>query len=149
VYQRQYEGVNTITGVHLLFFYIASFGVLISGGTMLAYLKSPMGYTQIGPYRIYGRKFAYGRFGSTDIPKKIYDEHKNILEEGEYTQDWLEEKFEIDFPSVSFKLSQLYKVAPRTLIKIARCVGIDYIKNSRLTNAEKRALCRSIASKIS
>jgi len=111
---------------------------------MLVYLKSPMGYTQIGPYRIYGRKFAYGIFGSTDIPRTIYSENQNILDEADYTKEWLEEKFNIEFPNVSFKLSKLHNLTNKQLIDIARGVGIKYIKNDKLNRKEKYAICRSI-----
>ena len=116
---------------------------------MLVYLKTPMGYTQLGPYRIYGRKYAYGSFGSTDIPKGLYEENKNILEEAEYTGDWLSDRFDKYFPNIKFKLSELYRINNESLYEIAEGVGIKYLRKKKLSVAEKRALCRSISNMIS
>lgn len=116
---------------------------------MLVYLKSPMGYTQIGPYRIYGRKFAHGIFGHTNVPKKIYDKNKDILDEADYSQEWLEEKFGNVFPDISFKLSKLHSLTNKQLIDIARGIGINYInKNNKLNRKERYGICRSIYSTL-
>ena len=111
---------------------------------MLVYLKQSMSYTTIDNKRVYGRKFAYGSMGPTDIPINIYRKNKDILDEAEYTKKWLEKKFDHEFPPISFKLSQLYSIDMNTLTKIARAVGIKYIKNRKTTVYEKRTLCRII-----
>ena len=116
---------------------------------MLVYLKSPMSYTVLNGQRVYGRKFAYGSLGPTDIPVNIYKEQKNILEEAEYTKEWLDNKYTYDFPNISFKLSQLYLLDIDTLIKIAYGVGIVYIKPRKPSMQEKRTLYRTIRKVIS
>ena len=73
---------------------------------MLVYLKNSMSYTVINDQRVYGRKFAYGSFGPANIPVNIYKEKRDILEEAEYTKEWLDNRFNYEFPNISFKLSQ-------------------------------------------
>jgi hypothetical protein len=111
---------------------------------MLVYLKKEMGHCKIDKYRIYGKKYAYGTFGSTDIPPEMYKKNKDILEEAEYTRVWLENKFDAIFPDVTFRMSDLYKMDFNSLVSIIRSMGVDYIMSARPTQKEKRALCRSI-----
>ena len=111
---------------------------------MLVFLKNDMSYTLIDNKRIYGRKFAYGSFGPTDISINTYREKKNILDEAEYTREWLHKKFGNESPNISFKLSQLYQIDIDILIQIAKGVGIKYIRNRKISVQEKRALCRAI-----
>lgn len=111
---------------------------------MLVYLKEPMGYTQIDGFRVYGEKFAYGSFGSKDVPLSTYKKYEDILEEAEYTQEWLENRYGVEFPPISFKLSEIKKINMDVLSEIAQCVGIDYIKSYRPTLKEKNALCKAI-----
>lgn len=111
---------------------------------MLVFLKEDMGYIKLGNYRIYGKKYSYGRMGPTDIPYDIYKEYNNILECAEYTKEWLDKKFNTEFPDISFLLKDLKKIDTDTLIQIANCVGIKYIKSRWMKPNEIRALCRSI-----
>ena len=111
---------------------------------MLVYLKSDMSYTVLNGKRVYGRKFAYGSLGPTDISMDIYNEKKDILSEAEYTKEWLNNKFGKEFPNISFKPSQLYKLDLGILTQIAHGVGIKYLWNRKTTVQEKRALCRAI-----
>jgi hypothetical protein len=98
----------------------------------------------IGEQRVYGKKFAYGSFGPTDIPSDVYKKNKNILEEAEYTKEWLDKNFNNEFPNISFKLSRLYQIDIDVLIQIASCVGINYLRNKKVSVQEKRTLCRAI-----
>jgi len=111
---------------------------------MLVYLKNEMSYTVMDNKRVYGRKFAYGSFGPTDISLSIFKQKRDILEEAEYTKIWLENKYKKDFPNASFKLSQLYKLDMNILTQIANGIGIKYIRNRNTNIQEKRALCRAI-----
>lgn len=116
---------------------------------MLVYLKSDMSYTTLGGLRVYGKKFAYGSFGPTDIPVEIYEQKKDILVEAEYTKEFLDKRYGCDFPDVSFKLSGLYEMDLTTLIKIAHCVGVKYHRGRKTTKTERQALCRAIKKIIS
>ena len=111
---------------------------------MLVYLKSEMSYTVIGDKRVYGKKFAYGSLGPTDISLNIFKQNRDMLEEAEYTKAWLDNKFDKEFPDISFKPSQLYRLDMDNLTKIAHGVGIKYLRNRKTTVQEKRALCRVI-----
>jgi len=115
---------------------------------MLVYLKSAMSCTVIDDKRVYGRKFAYGSLGPTDISIDIYNQNKDILEEAEYTKIWLDNKFGRQFPNISFKPSQLYGLNIKVLTQIAHGVGIKYLLNRKTTVQEKRALCRAIKKTI-
>lgn len=116
---------------------------------MLVYAKNPMGYLSLGPHRIYGKYFNYGRFGPANIPKKLYRANKDILVEAEYTTEWLEEKFGGKFPELQFKLSEFWRVDTETLVELARLVGVDYInRRGKPTDLELRALRRAILIKI-
>jgi hypothetical protein len=111
---------------------------------MLVYLKNAMSYTVLDGKRIYGKKFAYGSFGPTDINIDTYMEKRDILEEAEYTKRWLDNKFNTNLPNVSFKLSELYNIDIKILSKIALCIGIKYFKPRKVSIEEKKALCRAI-----
>lgn len=112
---------------------------------MLVYLKEPMGYTQIGNYRIYGRYFSYGTFGTTDIPWKLYIKHRSILEQALYTKEVLEEKFGGVFPDIEFRPSELRNLNSDDLIAIAHGIGIEYMKSrKKLEGYPKKVLCRHI-----
>lgn len=116
---------------------------------MLVYHKEPMGYTSIGGTRVYGKYFNYGNFGATDIPRSVFRKNKDLLEEVEYNENVLEEIFNCKFPAVRFKISELWRVDFKTLIQIAKALGIEYIKNNgNPTDIEKRALRRGVLSKI-
>lgn len=120
----------------------------MDGRIVLVYAKNPMGYMSLGPHRIYGKYFNYGRFGPSDIPRQMYKENKDILTEAEYTTEWLEEKFDKKFPQVSFKISEFYKVDIDTLIEIALLVGIKYRRPRAITDLEIRALRRVVIKKL-
>lgn len=116
---------------------------------MLVYLKQPMGYTSVDNKRVYGKCYAYGAFGPTNISMEAYAEHKNILIEAEYTKDWLDKKYNEDFPDTTFKLSELNKIDYATLSKIANLVGIKHHKSRRKpTTSELIALRRSVAAAL-
>jgi hypothetical protein len=108
-----------------------------------------MSYTVIDGKRVYGKKFAYGSFGPTDISFEVYENNSKILSEAYYTKQWLDKKYNMDFPDITFKLSDLYKIDIDTLIEISRCIGIKYHKRRKTTVPEKKALCRSIKKIIS
>ena len=103
-----------------------------------------MSYTVLNGKRIYGKKFAYGSFGPTDISIDVYKEKKDILEEAEYTKEWLDNKFGNNFPNIAFKSSQLYRLDMDTLIQVAHGVGIKYLRRRKISVQEKRTLCRAI-----
>jgi hypothetical protein len=111
---------------------------------MLVYLKEPMGYTQVDGYRVYGRRYCYGKFGSTDIPKEVFDKYKDILEHAEYTKVWLENKFGGTFPDITFKLSELSKLSPRQLIQLNNAIGNTTVKRKNLTIQDRNALRRAL-----
>jgi hypothetical protein len=116
---------------------------------MLVYCKEPMGYTSIDGKRIYGKYFNYGNFGATNISRRVFRKHRDVLEEVEYDERILEKIFGVQFPPVRFKISEFWKVEFDMLIEIARCLGIEYIKGkNNPTDIEKRALRRGILSKI-
>lgn len=116
---------------------------------MLVYHIRPMGYTEIEGRRIYGKYFSYGSFGPTDVPRSFYKKHKDKLEEAEYTTVWLEEKFNMKFPDVRFKITEMYKLDFNKLVEVAQKIGIDYIPGRKPTDSQKRALRRSVISHIS
>lgn len=115
---------------------------------MLVFLKEPMGYTQLDIYRIYGRNFSNGAFGSCDVPKELYMAHKDILEEAEYTPEWLKQRFGKEFPQITFRASELSKLDIDDLAKIAIAMGIKYKKPRNPTLQDKNGLKRSILSKL-
>lgn len=115
---------------------------------MLVFLKEPMAYTTIDGYRIYGRKYSYGSFGSTDIPFDTYKKHRSIFEDAEYTEEWLESKFNKKFPPISFTIKELSKMGFTRIISIARLMGINYIWDGKRkpTVSERHAIRKSIIS---
>jgi hypothetical protein len=116
---------------------------------MLVYHSNPLGYLQIEGYRIYGKKYAYGSFGPTDIPRDLYKKHKDILVDAVYTKEWLDRKFSKNFPAISFDIS--FNISDADLKTIAELVGIkvSYGKRHELTTIERNALRRSILLKMS
>jgi hypothetical protein len=111
------------------------------------YLKEPMGCSTINGRRVYGRFYAYGSFGSTNLPRSVFLKHKDILEEIEISQEWLLEKTGKHFPC-AFKTSELYLLDFDVIIDIAKLLGIEYIKSRKPTSAEQGALRRAIVNKI-
>ena len=111
---------------------------------MLVYLKQPMGHTSIDGYRVYGKQYAYGSFGATNISLSLYDKYRVILECADYHWKWLEEKFGKEFPKISLNMSNLYYLDIDILIHVARSVGIKYYKPRRVTIEQKKTLCRII-----
>lgn len=113
---------------------------------MLVYFKEPMSYTIIDGYRIYGRRYAFGTFGSTDVPESIYRENRAALIDAEYTNQWLERKFKRPFPPISFTINNLYEMEDERLIKLATLVGVKcvYPKTHELTVKQRHALRKSI-----
>lgn len=103
-----------------------------------------MGYSTIGGRRVYGEFFSYGSFGPTAIPRGLYFENKDHLVEAEVTGEWLKSATGCDFPSVSFKTTELRKLDLDTLLLVARGLGIKYIRKKVLTTEEKKALNRAI-----
>lgn len=117
---------------------------------MLVYLKEPMGNTTLDGKTLCGKYYARGAFGPTKVSKDYFNKNKDRLEEFEYTQDWLERKYSKRFPPVSFTPSTFWTIDFKTVIDIARLVGIDYVSkgNREYSDIEKRALRRSILNKI-
>jgi hypothetical protein len=113
---------------------------------MLVYLKEPMGYTQLDEYRVYGRRFAYGSFGSVDLPIDLYKKHRDILEDARYTKKWLENKFDKEFPNMSFTIGDLYRMDFKSMVKLAKLVGVKYVGSGKKTptTKERHALRKSI-----
>lgn len=113
---------------------------------MLVFLREPMGYTQLDGHRVYGRKYAYGSFGPTDLPTDLYKKHKDILEDAKYTKVWLDNKFKQNFPDIAFTASDLYRMDFEAMVDIARKMGIKYVwtTNKKPTTKERHALRRSI-----
>ena len=104
-----------------------------------------MGYTSIGDKRIYGKFFNYGRFGPTNIPRSVFRENKEILEEVEYDEKILNNIFNVEFPVVRFKISEFWRIDFNTLIIMAQKMGIQYVKRQKNPNdIEKRALRKSV-----
>lgn len=114
---------------------------------MLVYLKEPMGYSVIDGRRVYGRFYAHGAFGPVNLPRSVYLEHKDILEEIEISKEWLKKKTGKEFPA-SFKTSELFLLDFDVTVEIAALLGIDYIKSKTVTRKQKAALHRAIISKI-
>lgn len=98
---------------------------------MLVYLKNPMSYTSIDGKRVYGEKYAYGSMGPTSISIESYVKHKDILKETSYTKDWLDMRFNKDFPNISFKISEINKLDYTTLSKIANLIGLKHHKGKQ------------------
>lgn len=113
---------------------------------MLVYLKSPMGYTTLDGIRVYGKYYNYGSFGPSDIPFQTYKRHKDILEDAVYTKEWLESKFKKEFPDISFTVQDIFGLDSKTLISLARLVGVNYTSNKELTINERYSLRKSLIS---
>jgi hypothetical protein len=113
---------------------------------MLVYLKEPMGYSTIEGKRVYGRYYSYGSFGPTDIPRKVYFKHRDVLEEVKVTGDWLSKKTGKVFPSVSFRTTRMSDdLDLETTIEIAELLGIKYIRTKK---TDRAALHRAIVKRI-
>jgi len=115
---------------------------------MLVYHKDSMGYTTIEGRRVYGEFFNYGRFGPTEVSYDAFRENRNQLVEANITKGWLEERFNVEFPNVCFKLTEMWKVDFKLLVEIANILGIKYSKPRHPTVTEKNALRRSILRRI-
>jgi hypothetical protein len=117
---------------------------------MLVYHREPMGYTCIEGKRIYGKYFAGGRFGPSVVTRATYLKFKGLLEEFTFTSDWLSRKYDKEFPPVSFTPYTFWTVDFKTVIDIARLIGIDYKSkgNREYSDIEKRALRRSVLGKL-
>jgi len=112
---------------------------------MLVYLKEPMGYIALSGYRIYGRCYNYGNFGATNIPKALYIKNKNILDDATFTSEILLEKFNIDVPGLSFKISKIHLLDFDKLIELAYAFGIDYrIRKGKPNFSERLGLRKSV-----
>lgn len=107
-----------------------------------------MGSSNIDGYRIYGECYSYGRFGFTDIPKDIYLENKEILKEAKYTRRWLENKFGVEFPDISFTFSTMKNLPFNKTIELAKCLGINYIGSSIKSRPHERRALRVAIIKI-
>lgn len=117
--------------------------------TMLVYLKNPMAYTSIDGKRVYGRKYAYGSMGPTNVSRESFKKYREILEETEYTKSYLDEKFNGNFPDVSFKVSEISKLDFLTLVKVAKSLGIKYHRRRvSPTNKEVLALRRAVIGRL-
>lgn len=117
---------------------------------MLAYAKEPMGYTQVGAKRVYGKYYAYGSFGPTEIKWKDFRAHRDILEECPITTRWLNKKFNLDIKEeIIFRYEETYSYMSFShMIVIAKALGIPYIKSRNSTTSEKRALRRAVIARI-
>jgi len=103
-----------------------------------------MGYTTINSVRVYGKHFAYGKFGPTEMPFEVFKQNRNILCEVPITGKWLSKKFHKSFPDVVFKLSEMWKLDFDKTVQIARLLGIPYLSPKKTTDSQRRALRRSI-----
>jgi len=117
---------------------------------MFVYLKEPMGCTTLDGKTLCGKYYARGSFGPTSVTRDFFHKNKDRLEEFEFTSEWLSRKFSKQFPAVSFTPTTFWLIDFKTVIDIARLVGIDYVSkgNREYSDIEKRALRRSILSKI-
>lgn len=112
---------------------------------MLVRLKEPMAYSLIGGYRVYGRCYAYGSFGSTKMPREVYFKYRDTLEEVEVTGKWLSEKTNKIFPNISFYTTRMHELDLDSLIKIAKLLDIECIKTKDMN---KNALARTVVGRI-
>jgi hypothetical protein len=115
---------------------------------MLVYFKEPMCFIELDGYRIYGRKYAYGTFGSTDIPLELYNEKRHLFVDAEYTPQWLERRFGKKFPPITFTAQDLYSLEDARLAELAITLGVQYHyrKSVELSTRERHALRKSIIS---
>lgn len=93
---------------------------------MLVYLREPMGYSQVGDKRVYGRSYCRGRFGPTDIAEEEWKKEEDKYIHAEYTKEWLENKFKRTFPTISFTIDTLKDMDDRTIKNLAVLVGINF-----------------------
>jgi hypothetical protein len=129
---------------------LAPFSVYGEMRIMLVYLSQPMSACKIDGQPVYGKYFARGSFGPTNIPKATYLKNKDILEEFVITSEWLSRKFGKEFPSIAFTPSTFWTIDFQLVIEVARVLGIDYKSrgNKEYSDIEKRALRRSVLSRI-
>lgn len=113
---------------------------------MLVYFKEPMSFVELEGYRIYGRKYAYGSFGSTDIPLELYNSHRHLFLDAEYSPQWLERRFGRKFPQITFTAQDLYNMEDAKLAELAIALGVKYYyrKTAELSIKERHALRKSI-----
>ena len=107
-----------------------------------------MGYTTVEGRRVYGKFFNYGRFGPTEMAYEVFRKNRALLEEEYITNEWLSKRFGIDFPSVRFKITEMWKLDFEPLIQVANLLGINYRKSRYPTTTEKRALRKAVVRKI-
>lgn len=112
---------------------------------MLVTLKEPMGYSTINGHRIYGKCYAYGSFGPTNIPREVYFKHRDVLEETKVTGNWLSKKTGKKFPNVSFAITKMSELDFKTIIEIGELLGVKYIPTRKPNQA---ALSRAVVKKI-
>ncbi len=116
---------------------------------MLVRTKEPMGYTAIDGKRIYGEGFCYGRFAPTEMSYELFREYRDVLKEVPITTEWLVKRFDTEFPDIILTYENTYEnITFDDLISVAKVLGLEYIKSSKPTKSEKRALRRSIISII-
>jgi hypothetical protein len=106
-----------------------------------------MGRSIVDGHHVYGKFYAFGSFGPTNISRKTFLEHKGTLEEIEITQEWLLKKTGKRFPT-GFKTTELHSVDFDVVIKIASLLGIKYIKSKKPSSIERSALRRSVIKSI-
>jgi len=117
---------------------------------MLVYLKEQMGRTEINGHAICGKYYNYGRGGPANISRQLYLKHREVLIEVPITSEWLSEKFGKEFPPIKFTIEEMYRIKWRTLVSIARLMGIEYVGNSNKepSNLHTRALRLSVIKRI-
>ncbi len=113
---------------------------------MLVFARQSMGYTSVAGKRVYGEYYSRGSFGHTEITHEDFRKNKNILIEAPITSEWLRDRFDIEFPEVSFTYGKMHEqVEFDTLIEVAGLLGIKFIKGRKsVTKSEKRSLRRAI-----
>lgn len=109
-----------------------------------------MAYSVISGRRIYGKFFAHGKFGPTNIPRKLYFEHRELFQEMEIDDVWLSKKFGRTFPNIKFIPTKIWEVDFQLLIEVAKLLGIQYKTkgNKEYTDTEKRALRKCVLNRI-
>lgn len=112
---------------------------------MLVYLKEKRGCTQIEGFRIYGKYYSFGSFGSTDVPIEIYKKNKNILLDAPYTKEWLDKKFKSNFPIVNFTIQDIKHMSNKNLVIIAKAMDIKFTGNHKgICLQERNAIKKAI-----
>lgn len=112
---------------------------------MLVRLKEPMGYSTIDGRRVYGKHYAYGSFGPTKVPRRVYLKNRDVLEEVEITGEWLSKQTNKLFPDVKFLITRMSELTLEETLRIAELLDIKFIKTR---NINKAALSRSIVKRI-